>query len=156
MKVILRQTIETLGAMGEIVSVKDGYARNYLLPRGLAYLANVGNMKVLDEEKRVLQIRENKELKDAEQIAAALEKHDSGITIQMHVGEEDKIFGTVTKEMIAEKLAEKGFAIDRRKIEIDEPIKVLGVYTVNIKLHTNVTGKVKVWVVPLKKDAQAE
>ncbi len=156
MKVILRQTIESLGALGEIVTVKDGYARNYLLPRGFAYLATEANMNVLNEEKRRIQVRENKELKDAEQIAAALERHDSAITIAMLVGEEDKIFGSVTKEMIADHLLEKGFTIDKRKIEMDEHIKVLGVYTVNVKLHPQVVAKVKVWVVPLKKDAPAE
>ena len=147
MKVILRQNIETLGNMGEVVSVKDGYARNFLLPRGLAYVASKGNMQVLEQERKRLQVKMNRELKDAETKAAELEKHENAITIPMQVGEEDKLFGSVTKEMIADKLAEKGFSIDRRKIEIDEPIKVLGIYTVKIKLHTDVTAKVKVWVV---------
>jgi large subunit ribosomal protein L9 len=147
MKVILRENVETLGQIGEVVSVKDGYARNYLLPRGLAYMASASSMRVLEEEKKRLQVRMNKELKDAEKIATELEKHENAITIAMPVGEEDKLFGTVTKEMIAEKLTERGFSIDKRKIEIDEPIRVLGIYTVNIKLHHNVVGKVKVWVV---------
>ncbi|PLX31568.1 MAG: 50S ribosomal protein L9 [Ignavibacteria bacterium] len=147
MKVILRQNIETLGNMGDIVSVKDGYARNYLLPRGMAYVASKGNMQVLEEERTRLQVKMNRELNNAEQIAAELEKHENAITISMQVGEEDKLFGSVTKEMIADQLAEKGFTIDRRKIEIDEPIKVLGIYTVKVKLHTSVIAKVKVWVV---------
>ena len=147
MKVILRQNIETLGKMGEVVTVKDGYARNYLLPRGMAYVASKGNMQVLEEERSRLQVKMNRELKDAENIAAELEKHENAITIPMQVGEEDKLFGSVTKEMIADQLAEKGFTIDRRKIEIDEPIKVLGIYTVKVKLHTDVIAKVKVWVV---------
>lgn len=150
MKVILRQNIETLGSMGEVVTVKDGYARNYLLPRGMAYVATEGNMQVLEQERKRLQVKMNRELKDAEALAAQLEKHENAITIPMQVGEEDKLFGSVTKEMIAEKLAEKGFNIDRRKIEIDEPIKVLGIYTVKIKLHTDVMAKVKVWVVRLE------
>jgi large subunit ribosomal protein L9 len=150
MKVILRQNIETLGSMGEVVTVKDGYARNYLLPRGMAYVATQGNMQVLEQERKRLQVKMNRELKDAEALAAQLEKHENAITIPMQVGEEDKLFGSVTKEMIAEKLAEKGFNIDRRKIEIDEPIKVLGIYTVKIKLHTDVMAKVKVWVVRLE------
>lgn len=150
MKVILRQNIETLGNMGEVVTVKDGYARNYLLPRGMAYVATEGNMQVLEQERKRLQVKMNRELKDAEALAAQLEKHENAITIPMQVGEEDKLFGSVTKEMIAEKLAEKGFNIDRRKIEIDEPIKVLGIYTVKIKLHTDVMAKVKVWVVRLE------
>jgi large subunit ribosomal protein L9 len=147
MKVILRQNIETLGNMGEVVTVKDGYARNYLLPRGMAYVATKGNMRVLDEERNRLQVKMNRQLKDAEKVAAELEKHENAITIPMQVGEEDKLFGSVTKEMITEKLAEKGFSIDRRKVEIDEPIKVLGIYTVKVRLHTDVTAKVKVWVV---------
>jgi large subunit ribosomal protein L9 len=147
MKVILRQTIETLGDIGDIVSVRDGYARNYLLPNGMAYVATKGNMKVLNEEKKQLFIRKNRELVEAEKIASELEKHESAITIPMQVGEEDKLFGSVTKEMIAEKLAEQGFKIDRRKIEIEEPIKTLGIFTINVKLHAEVVGKVKVWVV---------
>lgn len=147
MKVILRQNIESIGKMGEVVTVKDGYARNYLLPRGMAYLANKGNVQVLDQERRSLQVKLNRELKKAEDIAAELEKHENAVTIAMQVGEEDKLFGTVTKEMIAEKLTEKGFSIDKRKIEIDEPIKVLGIYTVSAKLHTEVSAKIKVWVV---------
>lgn len=147
MKVILRQNVETLGQMGEIVTVKDGYARNYLLPHGLAYVATTSNMRVLDEEKKRLQVRMNKELKDAEKIAAEFERSENSITIPMPVGEGDKLFGSVTKEMIAEKLAEKGFDVDKRKIELDEQIKVLGIYTVSVKLHHNVAGKVKVWVV---------
>jgi large subunit ribosomal protein L9 len=147
MKVILRQNIDSIGKMGEVVTVKDGYARNFLLPRGFAYVATKGNLSVLEEEKKRLSVKVNRELKAAGDIAAELEKHENAITIAMQVGEEDKLFGTVTKEMVSEKLAEKGFAIDRRKIEIDEPIKVLGIYTVKVKLHTDVVAKVKVWVV---------
>ncbi len=147
MKVILRQNIDSIGKMGEVVTVKDGYARNFLLPRGFAYVATKGNVNVLDEEKKRLSVKLNRELKAAGDIAAELEKNENAITIAMQVGEEDKLFGTVTKEMVAEKLAEKGFAIDRRKIEIDEQIKVLGIYTVKVKLHTDVVAKVKVWVV---------
>lgn len=147
MKVILRQNIDSLGKMGDIVTVKDGYARNYLLPRGFAYVATKGNTHVLEEERKRLQVKLNRQIKEASEIAAELEKHENAITIPMQVGEEDKLFGSVTKEMIAEKLAEKGFTIDRRKIEIDEPIKVLGIFTVNVKLHTDVSAKVKVWVV---------
>ncbi len=147
MKVILRQHVESLGTIGDIVTVKDGYARNYLLPKGIAYMATEGNQKVLDEERKRLQVKLNKELKEAERIAAELEKHDNAITIAMQVGDEDKLFGAVTKEMIAEKLGEKGFEIDRRKIELDEPIKVLGVYTIPVKLHSSVYANVKVWVV---------
>ncbi|MBR9977008.1 MAG: 50S ribosomal protein L9 [Bacteroidetes bacterium] len=147
MKVILRQNIDSLGKMGEVVSVKDGYARNYLLPRGAAYVATKGNERVLEQERKSLQVKINRERKSAEDIATELEKHENAVTIAMPVGEEDKLFGTVTKEMIAEKLSAIGFSIDKRKIEIDEPIKVLGIYTVTAKLHTDVSAKIKVWVV---------
>jgi large subunit ribosomal protein L9 len=149
MKIILRQNIETLGKMGDLVIVRDGYARNYLLPHGMAYVATQGNLKVLEEEKKRLSVKQNRELKESEHIASALERLENAITIPMQVGEEDKLFGTVTKEMIAEKLTEKGFNIDKRKIEIEEPIRVLGIYTVNVKLHQHVTAKVKVWVTRL-------
>lgn len=147
MKIILRQNIETLGAIGDTITVRDGYARNYLLPQGLAYVATKSNVRVLEEEKKRYETRQTKLLREAEKLAVELEKPENAITIAMQVGEEDRLFGSVTKDMIAEKLTEKGFDIDKRKIEIDEAIKVLGIYTINVKLHQNVTGKVKVWVV---------
>ncbi len=152
MKVILRQDIETLGKIGEVVSVKDGYARNFLIPRGFAYVATGGNLNVLDEERKRKEVKQNRERIDAEKVAEKLARHESAITIPMQVGEEDKLFGSVTKDMIADKLSEKGFVVDKRKIEIDEPIKVLGIYTVKIKLHTEVEAKVKVWVVRLEQE----
>lgn len=145
MKVILRQEHEKLGSIGDIVEVKDGYARNYLIPRKIAYPATKGAMAALEEEKKQAERRKAKELKSAERLAAELEK--VSITIQMNVGEDDKLFGAVTSQMIADALKEKGFTIDKRVIDLEEPIKALGIYTVNIKLHQNVTGKVKVWVV---------
>lgn len=147
MKVILRQHVETLGSVGDIIAVKNGYAQNYLLPRGMAYPATPGNIRVLEEEKKQLLVKQNRELKTAEKIASELQKPENSVTIQMQVGEDDRLFGSVTKEMIAEKLAEKGFTIEKRQIEIDEPIKVLGIYTVNIKVMTQVNAKAKVWVV---------
>lgn len=147
MKVILRQHVETLGSVGDIVTVKDGYALNYLLPRGAAYPASEGNQRVLNEEKKRLIVKQNRELKAAEKIAAELEKPENSVTIHMQVGEDDRLFGSVTKEMISEKLLEKGFTIDKRHILLDEPIKVLGVYTVAVKLHTSIHANAKVWVV---------
>ncbi len=147
MKIILRQSVQTLGSVGEIVNVKNGYANNYLIPRGFAYLASKSSIRVFDEEKKRLFVKQNKELKTSEKISAELEKPENSVTIQMQVGENDRLFGTVTKEMIAEKLAEKGFSIDKHQIELDEQIKVLGIYTVNVKLAHQVNAKVKVWVV---------
>ncbi|MFO7446362.1 MAG: 50S ribosomal protein L9 [Ignavibacteriaceae bacterium] len=145
MKVILRQNYETLGQIGEVVEVKAGYARNFLIPRKIAYLALAGNIRALDEEKKNTAKKVQQELHAAENQATELEK--VSVTIPVQVGEEDKIFGSVTTQMIADALKEKGYDIDKRKIDIEEQIKSLGIYGINIKLHTNVNAKIKVWVV---------
>ena len=145
MKVILRQNIETLGNIGDVVEVKDGYARNFLLPRKIAYVALESNMRTLEEEKKQVAKKVQQELSAAQLLAVELEK--VSITIPVQVGEEDKIFGSVTTQMIADALKEKGYDLDKRKIEIEESIKMLGIYSINIKLHTSVNSKIKVWVV---------
>jgi len=145
MKVILRQDFESLGKIGQVVDVKDGYARNFLFPRGIAYAALKGNVKALEEEKKSVEKKNLQELKAAEILASELET--VSVTIPVQVGEEDKIFGTVTTQMIADALKEKGHEIDKRKIEIEEPIKSLGIYGVSVKLHPSVNAKIKVWVV---------
>lgn len=145
MKVILRKNFDQLGKVGDIVSVKDGYARNYLIPRQIAYQATKGNILSLEEEKKQILKKEAKELDSAQKYAAELEK--VSVTIPVKVGEEDKIFGSVTHQMIADALKEKGFDVDKRKIDITEPIKSLGIYSVTIKLHPSVSAAVKTWVV---------
>lgn len=145
MKVILRQNIEKLGQIGDVVNVKEGYALNYLIPRSYAYAALHGNVAALNEEKKHLEKKKLKEIHEAEKIAAELDK--ISITIPAQVGEEDKIFGTITTQMIADGLKEKGFDIDKRKLELEEPIKTLGIFAVSVKLHSNVTAQIKVWVV---------
>lgn len=145
MKVILRENFEPLGNIGDIVDVKDGYARNYLIPKKIVFTATEGNLRALEEEKKRLSLKIQKERKAAEKLATELEKISISIPIQ--VGEEDKIFGTVTTQMIADSLKEKGFEIDKRKIEIEQQIKTLGIYNVTIQLHTEVSCKVKLWVV---------
>ncbi len=145
MKVILRKNFDQLGKVGEIVNVKDGYARNFLIPRGVAYQATQGNIRALEEEKKQIKKREAKELEEAQKLASEMEK--VSVTIPVKVGEEEKIFGTVTSQMIVDSLKEKGFEVDKRKVEISEPIKSLGIYSVAVKLHTNVTANVKTWVV---------
>ena len=145
MKVILRQNYEPLGAIGDVVEVKNGFARNFLLPRKIAYIAIGGNVKALEEEKKTVVKKNQKELSGAVILAAELEK--ISVTIPVQVGEEDKIFGTVTTQMITDALKEKNYDIDKRKIEIEEPIKSLGIYSVNVKLHPTVNTKIKVWVV---------
>ncbi len=145
MKIILRQDHDKLGKIGDIVEVKDGYARNYLLPRRIAYLATKGSLNTLEEEKRMNALRVEKERQAAEKLAADIEK--LSITLKVKVGEDEKLFGSVTSQMIADALKEKGISMDKRIIELEEPIKALGIYTVDVKLHAGVTGKVKVWVV---------
>ena len=145
MKVILRKNFDQLGKVGDVLTVKDGYARNYLIPRQIAYQATKGNILALEEEKKQITKKEAKELETAQKFASDLEK--VSITIPVKVGEEDKIFGTVTNQMIADSLKEKGFDVEKRKIEIIEPIKSLGIYSVSIKLHPSVSATVKTWVV---------
>lgn len=145
MKVILRKDHESLGKIGDVVEVKPGFARNFLLPRKIAYTALNSNLKALEEEKKVYAKKEQQELVKSEKLAGELEK--VSVTVPVQVGEEDKIFGTVTNQMIADALTEKGYEIDKRKIEIEESIKSLGIYGVNIKLHPKVSAKIKVWVV---------
>lgn len=145
MKIILRKDFETLGKVGDTVEVKDGFARNYLIPQKIAFEATKGNLRALEEEKEQVARRSDKQLRAAQKLASELEK--LSLTIQMKVGEEEKLFGSVTSQMIAEVLKEKGIEIDKRIIELEEPIKALGIYSVDLKLHPDVIGKVKVWVV---------
>ncbi len=145
MKIILRKNFDQLGQVGDVVEVKEGFARNFLVPRGIAYVAQKGNIKALDEEKKQMAKKHEKELKAAELLAIELEK--VSVTIPVKVGEEDKIFGTVTTQMIADALKEKSYDLDKRKIEITEPIKSLGIYSIAIKLHPGVEAIVKTWVV---------
>ena len=145
MKVILRRNFDQLGKVGDVANVKDGYARNYLIPRQIAYQATKGNILALEEEKKQILKKEAKDLDVAQKLANDIEK--VSITIPVKVGEEDKIFGTVTSQMIADSMKEKGYDIDKRKIEITEPIKALGIYSVTIKIHPSVSAVVKTWVV---------
>ncbi len=145
MKVILRKDQEKLGAVGAVVDVRDGYARNFLIPKGIAYPANEGSIRALEEEKKQAQRRENKQMKSAQRLAGELEK--LSLTIKVKVGEDEKLFGSVTSQDVADAVKEKGIELDKRSIDLVEPIKALGIYTVEVKLHPSVTGKVKVWVV---------
>ncbi len=145
MKIVLRQDHERLGNAGDVVTVKAGYARNYLIPKRIAYPAKPNYIRMLEEEKRQKQHRHRKERKLAEALAEKLS--EVSVTIPVKVGEEEKMFGSVTTMDIAGALAEKGFEIDRRKIILEEPIKELGIYSVPIKLHPEVEANIKVWVV---------
>ena len=145
MKVILRQDHDKLGEAGKVVQVKSGYARNFLIPKGIVYPATAENIKRYDSEKAQLNMKIIQEQKKSEELAKVLENVSCTITVQ--VGEEDKLFGSVTSQNIAEVLEEQGHKIDKRKIILEEPIKSLGIYSVPIKLHPEVEAKVKVWVV---------
>ncbi|HID95191.1 MAG TPA: 50S ribosomal protein L9 [Candidatus Latescibacteria bacterium] len=145
MEVILKQEVERLGNAGEIVRVSDGFARNYLIPKGLALEATRSNIVLYEEGKKQELIRKTKEKRAALALAEKLEK--ISLTAVVPVGEEDRVFGSVTSQTIAELFKEKGYEIDRRKIVLDSPIKALGVYTIVIRLHPEVETQVKLWVV---------
>jgi len=145
MKIILRQDIETLGNMGETVTVKDGYARNYLIPRGYAYFASESALKRLEVEKKQYLKRKAEEKAKAEVLAAKISELQ--VSIAMKVGEEGKLFGAVTPQAISKELALHGYEIDRRNVVIEEPIKTLGIFSVKIKLHSEVFAPLKVWVI---------
>jgi large subunit ribosomal protein L9 len=145
MQVILREDVHNLGKSGELVTVKPGYGRNYLLPQGKAVEATRKNVAQLEHEKKLIAARNAKLLKDAQSIADRLAAIE--ITIARQAGEGDKLFGSVSTRDVEEALAEKGVKVDRKKIVLDEPLKTLGVYTLDVKLAPEVTGKVKVWVV---------
>ena len=146
-KVILRRGITTLGETGEIVSVRPGYARNYLLPKGLAYQATDANVRQLEEERRREDQKAKRDYLEARRRASRLE----GVSLTFHAkaGEESKLFGSITSADIADRLGEQelGFEVDRRQIDLPEPIKALGVYSVPIRLHSEVRPEVKVWVI---------
>jgi large subunit ribosomal protein L9 len=145
MEVILREHVDNLGRRGEIVKVADGYARNYLLPRKLALLATDGNKKQIERERAKFEVKELEEQKVAQAVADRMATVE--IEIARRVGETEALYGSVTSSDIAEALAAKGFDLDRRKIHLPEPIKRLGEYEVPVKLHREVTLKLKVRVV---------
>ncbi|MBQ48449.1 MAG: 50S ribosomal protein L9 [Zetaproteobacteria bacterium] len=145
MKVILSQNVPSLGGIGDIVKVKDGYARNFLLPRGLGVLANERNKSELDHQLRVLEKRKNEVLLEAKKLAANIEK--TSVTVTKQVGEEEKIFGSVTTAELEELLVAEGLKISKKDISMTEEVKKVGVYTAEVKLHPEVVAKFKVWVV---------
>jgi large subunit ribosomal protein L9 len=146
MEVILRQAVEKLGQPGDVVKVSAGFARNYLLPRGIAYAATAGNLKRIAQEKARLQSAENERRGSAQSIAERLET--VSLTFSARVGEEGKLFGSVTASDIAEQLHAQGFdMIEKRQIDLHEPIKALGVYRVPVRLHADVKPEIKVWVI---------
>ena len=146
MKIILREDVENLGKAGEVVKVKDGYGRNYLIPRQLAVLANVRNMKALDHDRRTIETRAKKTRKTAEATAATLSA--VALTLPAKAGEEGKLFGAITSRDIAEALGKAGVTVDRKAIQLADPIKQMGDYKVKIRVATDVLPEISVSVVP--------
>ena len=142
MKIILRQDYQKLGKIGDVVDVKDGFARNYLLPRNIGFQATAGNMRTLEEEKKQQSMRVDKEVVRARTLAVELEK--TSVTLKMKVGEDERLFGTVTSQMIADALVEKGFTLisESSRQGTDQGARHL---LANLKLHPAVEAKVKVW-----------
>lgn len=145
MEVILRQAVENLGKPGDVVKVSNGYARNFLLPRGVAYEATPGNLKRIAQERDRLEAAENERRSAAQALAEKLEQ--VSLTFSARVGEEGKLFGSVTGADIAHQLEAQGFTIEKRQIDLHDPIKTLGVFRVPVRLHADVKPEVKVWVI---------
>ena len=145
MKVILMSDVENLGDSGDIVTVKPGYARNMLIPMGLALRASKRNIAVASEQKRVALVKVERENQAMEILAKKLRKVE--ITIEVKVGEEEKMFGSITNKDIHKELIDKGFELDKNQISINEPIKALGIYHVTVKVAKDVTSDVKLYVI---------
>jgi large subunit ribosomal protein L9 len=146
MKVILKEDMSNLGVAGDVVDVKAGYARNYLLPQGLAYLASAGNIRRLEDERKRGEERSRKDFLEARRRASQLE--GVSVTFQARAGEEGKLFGSVTNADVADRLKERGldFELDRRWIQLDEPIKSVGEFQVEVRLHADVIVPIEVRV----------
>lgn len=146
-KLILRQDVPKLGEAGDVVTVKPGYARNYLLPRGIAFEATEANLRRLEEERRRAEERARRDYLEARRRAKALE--GVSLTFEARAGEESKLFGSITSADITERLNGLGldFEVDRRQVELEEPIKTLGVFSVPVRLHPEVRPEIKVWVI---------
>lgn len=145
MKVILRENVPDLGQAGQTIEVKDGYARNYLIPRNLAIFATKANLKAIDEVTKQAEVKEKKNRKEAELVKEKIEK--LSLSVEVLVGEEEKLFGSVTSADIAELLKKEGVIVDKRMIVLENPIKVLGVYTIPIKISNDVEAGLKLWVI---------
>ena len=152
MKVILKDDVKDLGVMGDVVDVKTGYGRNFLIPRGAAVEANPKNIKQLEHEKNIILQKAKKMKKSAQDRAEDLSK--MVLSFEMQAGEEEKLFGSVTVKDIAEAIESKGIEIDKKKIILDEPIKKLGSYDVPLKIYQDVTATIKVEVI--KTEAREE
>ncbi|MCB9747603.1 MAG: 50S ribosomal protein L9 [Candidatus Omnitrophica bacterium] len=144
MEVILSQEVDKLGRAGDVVKVKDGYARNYLLPRNLAFIASPGNLKRIELQEKKRRSLYEEEKKQAEELAAQLAK--ASCTVSVEVNDLDKLYGSITETDIAKSLEVEGFNIDKKQIQIENPIEELGIFEVKVKLHPDVTTTIRLWV----------
>lgn len=145
MHVILKTDVPQLGSAGDVVEVKPGFGANFLIPKGMAVLATARNKTQLEHARRAIEARIARQRRDAEDTAERL--NGVSVTLTRLVGDDDKIFGSVTPKDIADALADEGIEIDRRRIQLEGPLKTLGVYEVPVRLHRDVTAQIKVWVV---------
>jgi large subunit ribosomal protein L9 len=145
LELILLEDVEDLGKAGEKINVASGYARNYLIPKGLAEKVTPGALRQIEARKDRIEAKRKDDLEASQALAKKLEETE--VTISMQAGEDEKLFGSVTAHMIADALKEQDIEVEQRRIHLDEPIKELGVFNVEIKLHSEVEGTVKVWVV---------
>ncbi len=144
-KLILLEDVEELGYAGDTVNVAQGYARNFLIPRGLAAKASPAALRQVESRRERIEAQRKDELKRAQDLAARIAELE--LTIPMQAGEDNQLFGSVTSFIIAEELAKNSLSVDHKRIELEKPIKELGVYTLNVKLHKEVNAPLKVWVV---------
>lgn len=145
MRVILREDVPQLGHAGQTIEVKDGYGRNFLFPRNLAIPATKANLKAIGEIQKQKEVREKKQRREAEKVKDKIEK--ISLSFPVLVGEDEKIFGSITAGDISKQLEQEGVQVSKKMIHLEEPIKALGVYTVPIKIEKDVTAEIKVWVV---------
>lgn len=141
----MTEDVSNMGKAGDVINVRNGFGRNYLIPKNKAVRATSRNIKAFEHQKRLIEAKKNKEIKEAQALAGSLA--NISCTITRKAGEQDKLFGSVTSMDIQEALKAEGYEIDRRKIILDEPLKYLGVYSIPIKFYPDVETKVKVWVV---------
>jgi large subunit ribosomal protein L9 len=144
-RIILLHDHEGLGSAGDQLDVKDGYSRNYLIPRGIALKADKNSLKRFQDMARLKEMRKERALKKSKELAEKL--RSLSLTVPVQVGEEDRVFGAVTSLEIAQQLKDKGYEIDKRQIMLEEPIKSLGIFEIPIKLHSEITTSVKLWVI---------
>ncbi|MBN1870166.1 MAG: 50S ribosomal protein L9 [Candidatus Omnitrophica bacterium] len=144
MEVILSQNVDALGKLGDVVKVKDGYARNFLLPRKLAYAATPANLKRIEQQEKNRKIQYEREKQEAENLAEKLNK--TSCTVSVEVNDLDKLYGAVSEADIFKALEIEGFTVDKKTIVIPNPIEELGIFEIGIRLHPEVTAKIRLWV----------